>query len=266
MSDSSRPSGRPVEAFYDAYWEEGRVTDSPHLRWKAEQTRRLSIARPDATVLDVGCGDGTILGSVGRPGWSLVGVELSAAAALEAKKRRGVRPVRVDLERGRLPLRSASFDLAICYDVLEHVFDPMALLAEIHRVLRPDGTALLCVPNAFNLFNRLTFLAGRYVDIMDTSHRSNDLFSEHIRLFSRRLFEAAVARAAFSVKSRHFYFPDAFTDSRFRLAGSLARVFTATGIHALCPGLLSLGFLYECVKATGGGAVSRPPERTPSAA
>jgi len=177
-----------------------------------------------------------------------------------------VRPVRVDLERGRLPLRSASFDLAICYDVLEHVFDPMALLAEIHRVLRPDGTALLCVPNAFNLFNRLTFLAGRYVDIMDTSHRSNDLFSEHIRLFSRRLFEAAVARAAFSVKSRHFYFPDAFTDSRFRLAGSLARVFTATGIHALCPGLLSLGFLYECVKATGGGAVSRPPERTPSAA
>ncbi len=248
MSEPGHTPGRPVEAFYDAYWEEGRVADSPHLRWKAEQTRRLSVARPDATVLDVGCGDGTILGNAARPGWSLFGVELSAAAALVARKR-GVRPVRVDLERGRLPLRSTSFDLAICYDVLEHVFDPMALLSEIHRVLRPDGTALLCVPNAFNLFNRLTFLAGRYVDIMDTSHRSNGLFSEHIRLFSRRLFEATVARAGFSVTSRHFYFPDAFTDSRFRVAGSLARVFTATGIHAIWPDLLSLGFLYECVKA-----------------
>ncbi len=142
----------------------------------------------------------------------------------------------------------------------------MALLSEVHRVLRPNGTALLCVPNAFNLFNRLTFLAGRFVDIMDTSHRSNDLFSEHIRLFSKRLFETALARAAFSVKSRHFYFPETFTDSRFRLAGPLARMFTATGIHGLWPSLLSLGFLYECTKAAGDGSSCLLPERTSLAA
>jgi hypothetical protein len=51
-------------------------------------------------------------------------------------------------------------DLAIGCDVLEHTFDLVALLSEVHRVLRPNGTALVCVPNAFNVFNRLTFLAG----------------------------------------------------------------------------------------------------------
>jgi SAM-dependent methyltransferase len=263
MVVSFQPSSRPQETFYDLYWREGRVGDSPHVRWKAERTQRLGTGRPVARVLDVGCGDGLILGRAGRPGWSLFGVEVSAAAAHEAT-RRGVRAIRVDLERARLPLRSESFDLVICYDVLEHLFDPMALLSEVHRILRGDGTALFCVPNAFNLFNRLTFLAGRYADITDTSHSSNEFFTEHIRLFSKRLFETVVARADFSVKSRHFYFPDEFTDSRFQLAGYLARVVTETGIHRLWPSLLSLGFLYECVKTKIGGVVSSLPEGKPS--
>lgn len=248
----SRPgSGR--EAYYGVYWEEGRVHESPHLRWKSAETRRLGSAVPCGRVLDVGCGDGTVLGQAARDGWSLFGVELSPLAAREAR-RRGLRPVRADLEGGRLPIRAASFDVVVCYDVLEHLFDPMSLLSEIHRVLRPGGTALLCVPNAFNLFNRLTFLAGRYVDIMDTAHRSGELFSEHVRLFSRGLFEDVVARAGFAVRRRGYYFPDSFTDPRYRLAGSLARLVTATALHRLWPSLLSLGFLFECGKAGVAGA------------
>ncbi len=238
----------PRETFYDTYWEEGRVADSPHIRWKAEQTRRLCGARDAAAVLDVGCGDGAILGGVARPGWSLFGGDVSAAAALRARER-GVRAVRLDLDAGRLPFRSGSVDVVLCYDVLEHVFDPLSLLVEIRRVLRLDGAALLCVPNAFNLFNRLTFLAGGYVDIMDTAHRSGELFSEHIRLFSKRLFETALAHAGLRPVFRRFYFPDSFTDSRFRLAGPLARLFTATRLPRVCPSLFSLGFLYECARA-----------------
>ncbi len=46
----------------------------------------------------------------------------------------------------RLPFRSAAFDTVMCTEVLEHVPRPASLLAEMARVLKPGGTALLTVP------------------------------------------------------------------------------------------------------------------------
>jgi len=46
----------------------------------------------------------------------------------------------------RLPLRSGSVDLLVCYHVLEHVPDDLTAMAEIARVLSPRGTALIQVP------------------------------------------------------------------------------------------------------------------------
>lgn len=51
----------------------------------------------------------------------------------------------------RLPLRSGSFDTVILSNVLEHVRDPAALLAECRRALRPGGRLLLTVPFLFKL-------------------------------------------------------------------------------------------------------------------
>lgn len=46
----------------------------------------------------------------------------------------------------RLPLEAADFDCVILSDVLEHIYRPLGLLKEIHRVLKPGGTLLLNVP------------------------------------------------------------------------------------------------------------------------
>jgi SAM-dependent methyltransferase len=51
---------------------------------------------------------------------------------------------RVDV--ARMPYADTSFDLVLCSHVLEHVPDDRAAIAEIHRVLRPDGTAIIIVP------------------------------------------------------------------------------------------------------------------------
>lgn len=45
-----------------------------------------------------------------------------------------------------LPFRSGAFDGVICSEVLEHVSDPIVVLGEVHRVLRPHGRLLLCIP------------------------------------------------------------------------------------------------------------------------
>jgi hypothetical protein len=93
------------------------------------------------------------------------------------------------------------------------------------------------------------FALGDYVDIMDTSHRTSELFSNHIRLFSKALYERFLADGSFRSIEKHFYFPEEFTDPRFKVPGSLAKLVTVPGLPRRLPSLFALGFLYGCVKA-----------------
>lgn len=239
--------------YYKDYWKEPQFDDCTYVNWKASLTCSHEAIRRASSVLDVGCGGGAILRAIhaerGHRRRRLVGVEVSAGAA-GAVQQAGFEGIVVDLEHGKLPFPSDTFDCVLCYDVFEHLFAPEPLLAEIDRVLRPDGRALLCVPNSLNGFNRLMFLAGSHVDIMDTSHREHELFSNHIRLFSKRLFEQFLKTSPFDVVERHFYFPPRFTDRRYRLPTQLNTLVRGAHLPDKWPSLFALGFLYVCAKAT----------------
>jgi SAM-dependent methyltransferase len=236
------------EKYYRAYWQHPQFEDCTYVRWKAELTRNHPRVRACSSLLDVGCGGGAILGAIGRPEARLCGIEVSPDA-VRAVTARGFEGAVVDLEGGDLPYPSATFDVVLCYDVFEHLFAPEGLLREIHRVLKDDGVALLCVPNTLNAFNRLVFALGDYVDIMDTSHRTSELFSNHIRLFSKALYERFLASGSFRPIEKHFYFPEEFTDPRFKIPKRLAKLVTVPELPRRLPSLFALGFLYGCVKA-----------------
>jgi O-antigen biosynthesis protein len=99
-------------------------------------------------VLDAGCG--TAYGSeiLGRAGATAVtGVDLDGAV-LEAA--RGSMPENVSLEVAdvrELPYPDASFDVAVCFEVIEHVEKPEDVLTELRRVLAPDGLLIVSSPN-----------------------------------------------------------------------------------------------------------------------
>ncbi len=99
-------------------------------------------------VLDVGCGPGfyaaELLAEVGADG-AVVGVD-SSAAMLAAAVRRSAGLGNAAFKEGSatsLPLEDRAFDRALCVQVLEHVPDVSASLAELHRVLRPGGRVLV---------------------------------------------------------------------------------------------------------------------------
>lgn len=55
---------------------------------------------------------------------------------------------RIDLETQPIPVKDETFDTVICCEVIEHMeLDPMYMLAEINRVLKPGGTLILTTPN-----------------------------------------------------------------------------------------------------------------------
>ena len=89
-------------------------------------------APPDATVLEIGCGDGNMRRHLpGRPYWGLDPLLLPAAQGDAAVFLRGVGE--------RLPLANDSFDLVLLIQTLDHAFDPAAVLQEARRVLCEGG-------------------------------------------------------------------------------------------------------------------------------
>ena len=69
-----------------------------------------------------------------------------------------------DVERAPLPHPGESFDGVLCCELLEHLTaDPVAMLREIHRVLKPGGWLVLTTPNVANVVNLLHLVHGRNV-------------------------------------------------------------------------------------------------------
>ena len=68
-----------------------------------------------------------------------------------------------DVERDRYPHDDASFDVVLCLEVLEHLaVDPMAMMAEVNRVLKPGGTFVLTTPNAVRHSNVVKMILGEH--------------------------------------------------------------------------------------------------------
>ncbi|NUN14666.1 MAG: class I SAM-dependent methyltransferase [Myxococcales bacterium] len=95
-------------------------------------------------LLDVGCGTGATLAGFESRNVDRFGIE-PEAAAVEFCHRRGLTGVTQGCAES-LPFSDGLFDLVMALDVLEHLDDDRAGLAEITRVIRPGGFVLLTVP------------------------------------------------------------------------------------------------------------------------
>jgi SAM-dependent methyltransferase len=102
-------------------------------------------------LLEIGCGAGFFLKAAEHDGWDVCGIELSEAGCAFAVERLGLRVRREQAEQ--LSFEPESFDIVAMFDVIEHVLDPRAILAAVHRVLRPGGLVLISTPN-LNAFSR----------------------------------------------------------------------------------------------------------------
>jgi SAM-dependent methyltransferase len=122
---------------------------NPLIRW-VEELRARAIVRfldPSSAdrILEVGCGAGNLLGRL--PSGRLVGIDLSEAGVRRTQKRMDGRASVAMAAAESLPFRTASFDKVYCSEVLEHVFNPEVVLAEMRRITKPGGTMVVSVPN-----------------------------------------------------------------------------------------------------------------------
>ena len=149
------PDSREIERFYPAdYWWNARRSGG--LKKLESVYRKLALrdhvafitkaaGNRSVDVLDVGCGSGTLLGLLKHRGFRVTGLDFSAEAAAIAKAENGVDVAVGSLEEAHFP--AESFDVVTLFHVMEHVTNPRLVLAQVSRVLKPNGVAILQVPN-----------------------------------------------------------------------------------------------------------------------
>ena len=139
----------------------------PSYVWRSGQARRwqMIVARgrlgEARRVLDMGTGVGLYLQAFARAGVPLVvGTEYELSRARQAAAHEGCHVVLAD---ERLPFPDGTFDLVLSHEVLEHVGNDRLAAAEMVRVLRPGGRAVIFVPNRLWPFETHgIFWRGRY--------------------------------------------------------------------------------------------------------
>ncbi len=114
------------------------------------------------TVVDIGCSLGWFVEEASRAGGTAVGVDIDVPGLTRAARERSPGPCFVCAAGDRLPLPDGSVDLLVFNHIYEHVVDPDAVMAEIRRVLSPDGIAYLGLANRLGVVEphyKLPFLS-----------------------------------------------------------------------------------------------------------
>ena len=178
--------------FYERYWQHPE-SEPEQGQLVVQRKRMLRVAltnfEPRAQVLDAGCGNGVFTAFLSELGFDAKGIDISGTAIGKARQRYpGIRFEVASLEDG-LPFKNEEFDVIWCTEVLEHLFDVEAALAEINRVLRANGKLVLTMP-----YHGLVKNIAISVLSFD---RHYDPGGPHIRFFTRRSLHLCLRRAGF---------------------------------------------------------------------
>jgi len=161
------------------------------LKWHplgADVVLKMMRNERDKRILDIGCGDGDLLFKLKDNFDELYGVDIAKNRILRANKRAKKRKEKyifkqVDVDKLGLPFKNNYFDAITCVALLEHVFDPYFVVAEIARTLRPKGMLILLVPNIAYLKHRLRLLSGK---LPKTSGMETGWDGGHLHYFTKK--------------------------------------------------------------------------------
>jgi SAM-dependent methyltransferase len=162
-------SSEQMREFYDRGYSASAVPSLEQLqRITSSRSNRigatLELLTTGRSLLDIGCGPGTLLWGAQSRYRRLVGLDIAPSQieiARQVLEGLDVDLRTCDVEENGIPYDDAEFDVVGCLVVLEFVFSPEKILAEICRVLSPNGRAVISIGNIVSVRNRLRAAAGR---------------------------------------------------------------------------------------------------------
>jgi len=133
----------------------------------------------------------------------------------ERYRRAGIDCVAANLKRRHFPYPDAHFDFVIMCETLEHLnFNPLPVIKEINRVMKPGGLLYLTVPNQLSAGNRLKILRGETIQAsvgqfyQQLDLRNNMIVGLHWREYSKTDLFELLEPMGFAIRHHYFYQED----------------------------------------------------------
>jgi 2-polyprenyl-3-methyl-5-hydroxy-6-metoxy-1,4-benzoquinol methylase len=184
------------------------ISGSPRAKLQTQMLVDLtSHAHRPLRAVDVGCGEGTWTAAAAA-GARRAGIDITiigldwSVAALDQARGHGLEVVRSSVEHPGLPLGTASVDVVIVSELIEHLVDTDTVLTEARRVLVPGGALLLSTPNLAAWYNRALLMVGvqpmfTEVSLQGIYGRPGHEVVGHLRVFTRRALAALLEAHGF---------------------------------------------------------------------
>lgn len=173
-----------LEHYYDDYYDEEHLKLPDFIVARLDQiVSGFAPYRETNSFLDIGSGGGSLLEAAKRAGWQAEGVEVSRTA-VEHVRGLGFEVHWGELEGASYP--SGHFDVVTASEVIEHVADPVSMLKEVTRILRPGGLLWATTPHGRGVGARVMGLEWE-----------NVIPPNHLQLFSSLGVKTLLRRAGF---------------------------------------------------------------------
>ncbi len=172
--------------YYNNFYKELSKIDAHGNTFSKIKTLIPKLSK-NASILDIGCGHGTVSEELIYQGYNVYGMEINEDAILSLEKKNFI-VIRHDITQ---PFNlDEKFELVLILDVLEHVFDPGALLLQAKNTLSDNGHIIISVPVYFDLRDRLRILFTGKVISYDNLCYGKKIYKQfrsfnydHIRFF-----------------------------------------------------------------------------------
>ena len=152
---SPRPSPEEIGRYYPDQYYQKYGAGSPELMFlRGDYSEDIAKIGLPGRILDVGCQKGVFLKDMQDKGWDCYGVDISETACEIARDSRGLENIYTgDIQDVNLP--ENYFDVITLWHVIEHLYDPRAVICKLRKLLKPDGVLVIECPNIDSVSGRL---------------------------------------------------------------------------------------------------------------
>ncbi len=207
--------------------------------------------KQNGLLLDIGCGSGSFIKYVAKhTQFKVMGTEVNKKQVDRLQKTDAFPILLGDIDQLSLP--SDHFDVITLWDVIEHVPDPISMLTEINKIIKPDGLVVIRVPNGNSLNSKLF---GKYWAGIDAPR--------HYYVFTNETLSMLLTNTGFSIQSHkkdigsylnflislRFWLNDKKMKQRYK--NIINKVLSSFLIRAICyPFFLIKDFLFQGTSLT----------------
>jgi len=172
-----------------------------------DQIKLISRQLKKGKVLDIGASPYHLMYCLKKLGFDIYGVDINPNTLKEFQMKHRLKVKKHNMENGKSPFKDEEFDLVIFTEIFEHLgVDPLRVLKEIRRILKPKGMLFLSTPNLYTLHKIIMFLFGRSFNnaLGELNKVKSTGYMGHIREYSNKEIKMILESCGYKIKEIYF--------------------------------------------------------------